>query len=110
MLLEHADGGFSLATPVGLAVSAVFGAAAALEVGGRLGERAVRAGSYLRCGFVGLAAVCGVSLTGLPPLADPAAGEHGSGAVVLLVVAAVPLYCAAAVRCFLRYRRRHWVV
>ena len=46
----------------------------------------------------------------VPPLADPAAGERGSGAVVLLVVIAVPLYFAAAVCCFLRYRRRHWVV
>ena len=51
-----------------------------------------------------------VSLTGLPPLAAPAVGERGSGAVVLLVVVAVPLYLAAALRCFLLYRRRRSVV
>ena len=43
-------------------------------------------------------------------LSDPGAGARGSAAVVLLVVIAVPLYCAVAVRCFLLYRRRHWVV
>ena len=111
VLLDHANGGFSLATPVGLALSAVLGAAAALDVDGRLGERALRAGPYLGWGLVGLAAVWGVvSLTGLPPLANPAAGERGSAALVPLVVIAVPLYLAAAVRCFLRYRRRQPVV
>ena len=51
-----------------------------------------------------------VSLTGLPPLADPGVGERGSVAVVVLVVLAVPLYLAAALRCFLLYRRRRSVV
>jgi adenylate cyclase len=43
VLLDDANGG-------ALALSAVFGAAAALNVDGRLGERAVRAGPYLRWG------------------------------------------------------------
>ncbi len=74
VLLDHANGGFSLTTPGGFSLatpspSAVFGAAAALKVDGRLGERAVRAGPYLRWGLVGLAAMWGVvSLTGLPRL------------------------------------------
>jgi class 3 adenylate cyclase len=111
VLLDHANGGFSLATPAGLALSAVFGAAAALDLDGGLGEKALRAGPYLRWGLIGAAAVWGaVSLTGLPPLAAPAVGERGSGAVVLLVVVAVPLYLAAALRCFLLYRRRRSVV
>ena len=111
VLLDHANGGFALATPAGLALSAVFGAAAALNMDGGVGRWALRAGPYLRYGLIGVAVVWGVvSLTGLPPLADPGVGERGSVAVVVLVVLAVPLYLAAALRCFLLYRRRRSVV
>jgi len=111
VLLDHANGGFALATPAGLAFSAVFGAAAVLDMDGAVGRWALRADRYLRYGLIGVVVVWGVvSLTGLPPLADPAAGERGSAAVVALVVIAVPLYLAAAVRCFLLYRRRRSVV
>ncbi len=111
VLLDHANGGFALATPAGLALSAVFGAAAALNMDGGVGRWALRAGPYLRYGLIGVAALWGVvSLTGLPPLADPGVGERGSVAVVVLVVLTVPLYLAAALRCFLLYRRRRSVV
>ena len=111
VLLDHANGGFALATPAGLALSAVFGAAAVLNMDGAVGRWALRAGPYLRYGLIGVAALWGVvSLTGLPPLADPGVGERGSVAVVVLVVLAVPLYLAAALRCFLLYRRRRSVV
>jgi class 3 adenylate cyclase len=111
VLLDHANGGFALATPAGLAFSAVFSAAAVLDMDGAVGRWALRADRYLRYGLIGVAVVWGVvSLTGLPPLADPAVGERGSAAVVALVVIAVPLYLAAAVRCFLLYRRRRSVV
>jgi class 3 adenylate cyclase len=111
VLLDHANGGFALATPAGLALSAVFGAAAALDMDGAIGGWALRSGRYLRYGLIGVAAVWAVvSLTGLPPLADPGVGDRGSGAVVALVVVTVPLYLAAALRCFLLYRRRRSVV
>ena len=111
VLLDHANGGFALATPAGLALSAVFGAAAALNMDGGVGRWALRADRYLRYGLIGVVVVWGVvSLTGLPPLADPGVGERGSVAVVVLVVLAVPLYLAAALRCFLLYRRRRSVV
>ncbi len=111
VLLDHANGGFALATPAGLALSAVFGAAAALNMDGGVGRWALRAGPYLRYGLIGVAVVWGVvSLTGLPPLADPGVGERGSVAVVVLGVLAVPHYRAAALRCFLLYRRRRSVV
>ena len=111
VLLDHANGGFALATPAGLALSAVFGATAALNMDGGVGRWALRAGPYLRYGLIGVAALWGVvSLTGLPPLADPGVGERGSVAVVVLVVLTVPLYLAAALRCFLLYRRRRSVV
>ncbi len=111
VLIDHANGGFSLATPAGLALSALFGAAAALSLDGRLAATVLRAGPALRWGLVGLAVVWGVvSLTGLPPLASPVIGDRGSVAVIALVVVAVPLYLAAAVRYFLLYRRRRSVV
>ncbi|MDT7574814.1 MAG: adenylate cyclase, partial [Pseudonocardiales bacterium] len=111
VLLDHANGGFTLATPAGLALSAVFGAAAALNVDGPRGALVLRAAPALRWGLVGLAAVWGVvSLTGLPPLADPGLGTRAGALVVVLVAVAVPLYLAAALRCFVLYRRRRSVV
>jgi hypothetical protein len=91
VLLDHANGGFALATPAGLALSAMFGAAAALDMDGAVGGWALRSGRYLRYGLIGIAAVWAiVSLTGLPPLADPEVAHRGSSAVVVLVVV-VPL-------------------
>ena len=111
VLLDHANGGFTLATPAGLALSAVFGAAAALDVDGPRGALVLRAAPALRWGLVGLAAVWGVvSLTGLPPLADPGLGTRASALVVVLVAVAVPLYLASALRCFALYRRRRSVI
>ena len=111
VLLDHANGGFSLATPAGLALSAVFGAAAALNVDGSLGAMVLRGASALRWGLFGVAAVWGVvSLTGLPPLADPGLGRGAGVLVVVLVVVAVPLYLASALRCFVLYRRRRSIV
>lgn len=111
VLLDRANGGFTLATPAGLVVSAVFGSVAVLDMDGPLGAAVLRAARGLRFGLFGLAALWGVvSLAGLAPLADPGLGASGSAAVTVLVVVAVPLYAAAAMRCFLLYRRRRGVV
>ena len=98
VLLDHANGGFALATPAGLALSAVFGAAAALDMDGAVRpDRALRAGPYLRYGLIGVAAVWGVvSLTGLPPLADPASASAG----------AAPSWCSSSSPCRCTSRRR----
>jgi len=91
-------------------LSAVLGEPAALDLDGRLGERALRAGPYLRWGFVGLAALWGVvSLTGLPPLVNSAAGEQRRGHARWWSSRCRSTY-AAAVRRFLFCRRRHSVV
>ncbi len=111
VLLDRANGGFGLATPAGIALSALFGAAAALDLDGPQGAMVMRAAPALRWGVIGLAALWGaVSLTGLPPLADPGLGTRDSVVVLVLVAIAVPLYLAAALRCFLLYRRRRSVV
>ncbi|HEY0815141.1 MAG TPA: adenylate/guanylate cyclase domain-containing protein [Pseudonocardia sp.] len=111
VLLDRANGGFGLATPAGLALSSLFGAVAALDLDGPGAARVLRAAPTLRWGLFGLAALWGLlSLTGLPPLADPGLGTRDSVAVLVLVALAVPLYLLAALRCFVLYRRRRSVV
>ena len=111
VLLDTRNGGFALATPVGLALAALFTAASALDFPPARAERVLRAGPWLRSGLYTLAAVWGiVSLADLPPLADPAVAERLSGPVVGTAVVSVVLYVAAAVRFYLLYRRRRSVV
>lgn len=111
ILLDTSNGGFALATPVGLAISAVCTAASALDLDGQRAVAALRACRWLRWGLFGLAVVWGaVSLTGLPPLADPAVGQYGSPTLTVLVAFTVPLFGFSAIRYFLLYRRRRSVV
>ena len=108
VLLGSRNGGFALATPVGLALAALCTAASALD----LPPAAVlRAAPWLRRGLLALAAVWGaVSLAGLPPLADPALAEQLSGPLVGIGAAAVLLHGVVAVRYLQLYRRRRSVV
>jgi class 3 adenylate cyclase len=111
MVLSTGNGGFALATPVGLGLGALFAAAASADLDGGLGATVRRAAGGLRWGLIAVTAVWGVvSLTGLPPLANPAIAERGSPLLVAIVGVAVPLYLAAAVRSFLLYRRRRSAV
>src|ERR1700712_1153547 len=71
VLLDTRNAGFQLATPVGLALAALFTAASALDFPAARARRVLAAGPWLRSGIYTLAAVWGViSLAGLPPLAD----------------------------------------
>ena len=77
VLLDTRNGGFALATPVGLALAALFTAASALEFPPGRAEQVLRAGPWLRSGIYTLAAVWGIfSLAGLPPLRGP--GDRGA--------------------------------
>jgi hypothetical protein len=70
VLLGSSNGGFALATPVGLAVAAVFAAASALDLDGGRGTAVLRMAPRLRAALLVLALAWGVvSLGGLPPLA-----------------------------------------
>ena len=83
VLLDSRNGGFALATPVGLALAALFTAASALEFPPGRAERVLRAGPWLRSGIYTLAAVWGIfSLAGLPPLRDPAIAAQLSGPLI----------------------------
>ena len=111
VLLDHANGGFALATPAGLAFSAVFGAAAVLNMDGAVGRMGPAGGSVPALRAHRRRRGVGRRVAHRPAAARRSrVGERGSAAVVVLVVVAVPLYLAAAVRCFLLYRRRRSVV
>lgn len=111
VLLDSRNGGFALATPVGLAVAAAFSAWSTGDFDGARGQAVLRAGPALRWALLGFTALWGViSLSGLPPLADPAMGDSGGPVLTALVIVGVPLYLVAAVRTYLRYRRRRSAV
>lgn len=111
VLLSSRNGGFALATPVGLALAAVLTGASAVDLPPARAAAVLRAGPFLRYGLYAITAVWGVvSLAGLPPLADPGVAERLSGPLVGMSVVAVALYCLAAVRFYLLYRRRRSVM
>jgi class 3 adenylate cyclase len=111
VLLDSKNGGFGLATPVGLALGALFTAGSALDFPPGRAERVLGAGPWLRSGLYTLAAVWGIiSLAGLPPLADPAIAARLSTPLVVVATASVLLYVFVAVRFYLLYRRRRSVV
>src|SRR3954470_8861940 len=111
VVLDSRNAGFALATPVGLALGALFTAASSVDFPPARAAWVLRAGPWLRSGLYTLAAVWGiVSLAGLPPLADPAIAAQLSTPLVAMAAAAVLLYVFAAVRFYLLYRRRRSVV
>ena len=111
VLLDSRNGGFALATPVGLALGALFTAASAVEFPPERAQRVLRIGPWLRSGIYTLAAVWGIfSLAGLPPLRDPAIAERLSGPLIAMTAVSVVLYVFAAVRFYLLYRRRRSVM
>ena len=111
VLLDSRNGGFALATPVGLALGALFTAASAVEFSPERAQRVLRIGPWLRSGIYTLAAVWGIfSLAGLPPLRDPAIAERLSGPLIVMTAVSVVLYVFVAVRFYLLYRRRRSVM
>ena len=111
VLLDSRNGGFALATPVGLALGALFTAVSALEFPPERAQRVLRVGPWLRSGVYTLAAVWGIfSLAGLPPLRDPAIAARLSGPLTAVAVVSVLLYVFVAVRFYLLYRRRRSVM
>lgn len=111
VLVSSRNGGFALATPVGLAVGSLFMAASALGFPPARAARVLRVGPWLRMSLYAFAAAWGfISLAGYPPLADPTIAERLSGPLVVVAVAAVALYSLAAIRYYLLYRRRRSVM
>jgi class 3 adenylate cyclase len=99
VLLDTANAGFTLATPVGVALASVFAFLSSLTVSG------VRLGRQLRAGLLLLLALWAVaSVLRLPPLHAKAVPEGADGILAGLAVPAILLYVVAAAR----YLRTWW--
>lgn len=99
VLLDTPNAGFTLATPVGVALASVFAFLSSLTVSG------VRWGRLLRTGLLVLIALWALaSVLRLPPLQGTSVPEVADGILAGLAVPAVLLYGVAAVR----YLRTWW--
>ncbi|MGH3331466.1 MAG: hypothetical protein ACRDPJ_09200, partial [Nocardioidaceae bacterium] len=107
VLLEEANAGFVLATPVGLALGSVFAAWSATDLSGERGVRTVRVGRRLRIGLLALIGLWAVfSVAQVPPLHEQSAPERAEGLLAYLALPAVALYMVTAVRYLQLWRRR----
>ena len=107
VLLAKSNGGFVIATPIGLLFAAVFAAISTAPLGAERSARLMRHAGGLRGALIGaMVAWAVVSLAEVPPLDEATPAESGSGLLVALAIAGVLLYAFAAVRYLALYRRR----
>jgi class 3 adenylate cyclase len=102
VLLDGPNGGFVLATPVGLLVAAILAALSAAP-----SELVTRNLKLLRIALFGLMALwAAASLAQVAPLNDPMPPESGSAPLTVLAIAGLALYGYAALRYARLYARR----
>ncbi len=107
VLLEGANAGFVVATPVGLLLAGVFAAASAVNLSPERSAAIMRRQALLRGGVFALLAIwAAYSLAGLPPLDRALSATEAHGPLYTLAGLGVPLYGYAAVRYLLLYRRQ----
>lgn len=105
VLLDTQNAGFTLATPVGVAIGSVFAVLSSLNMTGGRAVAAVRWGRWLRAGLLALMALwAAASILRLPPLHGTSVPEVADGILTTLAVPAVLLYGIAAAR----YLRMWW--
>jgi adenylate cyclase len=106
VLLDTKNAGFTVATPVGIAIGSVFAAFSSVEFGDR-SAAVVRLGRKLRLGLLALMALWALaSLVRVPPLHESAPPERAEGILVALAVPAVALYGLGAIRYLMLWRAR----
>jgi class 3 adenylate cyclase len=107
VLLATPNAGFTLATPIGVALGSLFAAWSAVDVHEARGVRIVAAGTWLRAGLLAAMVLWAVaSLAELPPLHLHSAPEKASGPMVAMSVVAIALYAWGAWRYLLLWRER----
>lgn len=106
VIVAGANGGFEIATPVGLALASLFLAGASVEFSSAASQRVVDLDRVIRWTLVGVMVAWGVvSIAELPPLADTIA-ERADGPLRWAAIVAIALYAFAAVRFFQSHRRK----
>lgn len=106
VIVSGANGGFEIATPVGLAVASAFFSLASFDFTRETSLRVVGADRTIRFGLIAIMVGWGlVSVTGLPPLAESLA-ERAEGPLRWAAVVAIALYAIAALRLFGSHRKR----
>jgi adenylate cyclase len=99
VLLDGPNEGFTIATPVGLLLSAAFAGWSALPLPPQRAQAVVRHAQLLRGALIAvMVAWAVVSLGDVPPLDDPTPVERASGGLISLAVLAVIPYAFAAWR------------
>ncbi|HEX6221944.1 MAG TPA: adenylate/guanylate cyclase domain-containing protein [Acidimicrobiia bacterium] len=106
VLLSAPNGGFEIATPVGLALASVLFAAASIDFSPPASRAIVRRDRLM--GWLSTALLLSwavVSLAQLPPLAEPLS-ERAVGGMRWVAIAAVAIYALAAIGFLITHRRR----
>ena len=99
VLLDGPNGGFVLATPVGLLLAAVLAALSSARLDGRRAALVVRRATVWRAALAGVMVLWAVlSLADVAPLRDRTPVESGSLTLSVLAAAGVALYGVAAAR------------
>ena len=107
VLLEGPNGGFVVATPVGLLLAAALAAASSGTLQGPLGRTVIKRQAPIRASLaVLLGAWAFASLAGAPVLRDPVAFDEAPLLVSILLPLGVFLYGLAAFRYARLYRQR----
>jgi class 3 adenylate cyclase len=107
VLLDGPNGGFAIATPIGLLTASIYAAFSAVGLSARRAELVNSRARLLRWMLLAFMALWAVaSLAAIPPLDDPTPVERASGALIGPAVIAMALF-AVAVAGYLRdYARR----
>ncbi|CAN5825922.1 hypothetical protein BH23ACT4_BH23ACT4_12560 [soil metagenome] len=106
VIVSSANGGFEVATPVGLALASVLFAFASFKFSAENSRRIVDRARPTTWAIIALMAVWGVaSVAELPPLANPLP-ERAEGPLRWIAVVAISLYLLAVLRFFLSHRKK----